>query len=122
LCNRLSKVFKIPNYPQIGLCFIYSSIATAGLLRCTMKTTSSHNVKWPSLKYVNDAMNHVVSTGENYASFQIVCRSVFEGLFLLGSEAALRPVKTDKWLKLIIISGNSWKGLWKYYYRNYIIL
>ena len=57
------------------------------MLRCTIKTTSNHNVKRPSLKNVNDAMNRNVSTGENYASFQTVCRSVVEGVFFPGREA-----------------------------------
>jgi len=31
---------------------------------------------------------------KNYASFQIVCRRLVGGLFLLGREAALFPIRT----------------------------
>jgi hypothetical protein len=42
-------------------------------------------------------MDSNVSTGENCASFQIVCRSVAEGLFLLGREAAFWSVKKQNY-------------------------
>lgn len=58
-----------------------------------MKTTGSHNVKWPSLKNVGNAMNRNVLTGENYVSFQIVCRSVVEDLFFTGTRDCIMSHK-----------------------------